>query len=438
RDFLDRREGLYLNGLGFTLTRHNFGPLLNATITYLWSDAEDSVGSDSVGGLLSASQILPTGGNLTLSSSLNGVRENDRLPFESHPDNYDYDSSVGVSLRQPLLRGAGYEPSYEALTQGKRNLIYAVRSFELFREDFAIRIAQGFYQLVSQKKRLANDEQNHLDAVYDRKKAEALRKVDRNQVDDVFIARRREIEAEDALLVARTSYQAAQDDFKILLGRPTATEIQIADDEPLFESVRIDPQSAVAAAHDNRLDLQTERDQLEDIERQVRLAKNGLLPDLDLTVDYTLASGVEEFDDATPTRWSSSLGLTLEIPLDRKAERNAYRSALIALDRARRNFQLRLDEVERDILDQLRELEQDEKRIQLQNNQIEFEKRAVAVTRIRVDSGDAGNRDLADARQGLQSAQNALIDLRVQHFIARLRLRRNLGVLFIDEKGRWR
>jgi outer membrane protein TolC len=437
RDFLDQKESLYLSGLGFTLTRHDFGPLLNSTISYLWNDAEQQIGGDSLNASLSGSQIMPTGGNVTVSGSLSGARENDRLPLATQRRDFRYDSTVGVSLRQPLLRGAGYEVSHEALTQGERNLVYAVRSFELFREDFSIRVADAFFQLVSQKQRLANDEQNYLDAVYDRRKAEALRAVDRNQDDDVFLARRREIEAEDALLVSRTAYKLAQDEFKLLLGRPTETEIRISDDEPEFAPVRIDPQSAVAAAQHNRLDLQTERDQLEDVERNVRLAKNGLLPDLDLSFDYSQASRVGDEDDATPSRWSSSMGLTLEVPVDRKAERNAYRSALIALDRARRDYQLRLDEIARDILDQLRELEQNEKRIQLQKDQIEFEKRAVAVMQIRVESGDADNRDLSDARQGLQNAQNALIDLKVRHFIARLRLRRNLGILFIDEKGMW-
>ena len=47
------------------------------------------------------------------------------------------------------------------------------------------------------------------------------------------------------------------------------------------------------------------------------------------------------------------------------------------------------------------------------------------------------NRDLLEARQSLIDAQNALIRLKVSHFIGRLRLLRSLGILFIDEKGGW-
>ena len=437
REFQDQKESLYLQGLGFTLTRYNFGPIVNSTISYLWSDAEDATGADSLTASAGARTILPTGGDVSVSSTLTGTRNDDPDLFGVHGDPF-FDSSLQVSLRQPLLRGAGYEVSHEALTQGERNLIYAVRSFELFRQDFCIRVANAYYSLVSRKMTLENDESNYRDAVFDRKKAEALRQVDRYRDDDVFLARRREIDAEDNLLVSRTQYELALDDFKILLGLPTSTRIVIGDDEPVFKPVRTEPQSAVLVAQQNRLDLHTQRDRLEDAERQIRLARNGLLPDLDVSMNYGLNTGADEIRRAPPDEWSGALGVALDLPVDRKSERNAYRSALVFAERSRRDYERRMDEVERDILNQIRELGQLEKRIELQREQIKRERRAVAVTQIRYESGDVQTRDLLDARQGLNDARNALIELKVEHFIARLRLLRNMGVFFVDENGMWR
>ena len=439
RDYLDQQESLYLSGLGFTLTRYNFGPILDSTISYLWQDRVNSVGSDSLSAGVSARQIMPLGGTATLSGDVTGSRDNGPDLFRPpDPSEYDYNSNVQLNLRQPLLRGFGYEVSHEALTQGERDLVYAVRAYELFRQDFCINVTEAYYQLVSQKMQLANDEQNYRDAVFDREKSEALRQVDRNRDDDVFLAKRREIEAEDALLVARTNYTLAVDDFKILLGLSTSATIEVPDEEPTFKSVRIEPKSAVEVALHNRLDLHTVRDRVDDAERQVRLAKNGLLPDLDLNVDWGFNNLPSKPFDPTPERWSATVGTTLDLPLDRKAERNAYRASLIALAQIRRDLEQRENKIERDVLDQLRQLTQVEKRIQLQRDQIEREKRAVTVTRIRIESGDAQTRDLLDAQQGLTNARNALLNLQVQHFIGRLRLNRNLGVLFIDNEGRWR
>lgn len=440
RDFQDRKEALYLRGLALTLARFDFGPVLDSTISYLWTNVEDGDANDSAQIALGARQVLGTGGTLSVASAINTQRTDDPRPFD-FDDTLLFDSSVQVNLRQPLLRGAGYEPSHETLTQSERNLMYEVRSFELFRQDFCIRVANAYYGLVSQDTRLANDERNYLEAVFDREKAEALRKVDRNQDDDVFLAQRREIDAEDALLVSRTDYERALDDFKILLGLPASTRITIVNEEPAFEPVRVDPASAVAVAYANRLDLHTERDRLEDTVRQVRLARNALLPAWDMTLGYRRAGGLDgeaSLRRAAPHDWTATVGVDLEIPVNRKSERNAYRASQIALDQARRDYERLLDEVRRDILDQVRELGQLEKRITLQTGKIERDNKAVAVTRIRYEAGDVDNRDLLDARQGLIDARNALIDLKVQHFIARLRLLRNMGVMFVDEHGMWK
>ncbi|TWT43869.1 outer membrane channel protein [Phycisphaerae bacterium RAS1] len=436
RDFLDQRDALYRSGLDYSLARFNFGPILDSTISYVWRNTEDQPSSDDGNATLSARQILPTGGTLTGTAQASAARVND-IATPLWQQRFAWDSSLQVSLRQPLLRGVGYEASHEELTAAQRGLIYAVRSFELFRQDFAINVAQVYYGLVSQQVRLANDQQNYLDAVYDRQKAEALRQLDRNKDDDVFLARRREIQSEDALLVSKTDYRLALDNFKILLALPTATEIEIAPQEPEFSAVSFDAASAVDVALTNRLDLHTQRDRVDDAARQVRIAANRLLPNLDLAADYRVSSGPDAGDDATPSVGDGSIGMTLNLPLNRQAERNAFRSAQITLAQARRNLEQTEDEIERDILNQLRVLTQIEKRIALQQDQIAYETRAVEVTRLRYESGDAETRDLLDARQGLTNAQNALINLKVQHFVARLRLMRGLGVLFVVEDGLW-
>lgn len=435
REYLTQKEALYLEGLQFTLTRYTFGPILDSTIEYLWNYNEASPNSHSLRLPLSVRQILPLGGQVTGSVAHSAARVRDLDPLT--PNDFQWTSDYQVNLQQPLLRGAGYQASHEALTQAQRSLLYAVRAFELFRQDYAIRIADAYYGLVSQKKQLENDEQNYLDAAYDTRKAEALRKLDRNKPDDVFQARRREITEETALLGARTRYQLALDEFKILLGLPTATPIELAAVEPPFERIDLESRSAVEVALHNRLELHTQRDGVDDAKRRLRISRQDLLPRFDATAAYGTASRGGVTDDATPNQRSGSAGLTLELPLDRKAEANAYRSAQIAVDRAQRDLRQAEDELERNVLNALRELEQFEKQITLQEEQIVSERRAVAVMQIRVEADEAQQRDLSEARQSLNTALNQLIDLKVQHFIARLRLKRNLGILFVNPEGMW-
>src|SRR5262249_33919632 len=158
-----------------------------------------------------------------------------------------------------------------------------------------------------------------------------------------------------------------------------------------------------------RLDLLTTADQVADQERGVRNARNGLLPDVGLALNYNTVANNQSFSNgAAPDEWNASAALTVGLPLQRQAERNAYRNALIALDQGRRNLDLQQDQIERDIINQLRELKQVEEQVDLQKQQIAQEQRAVAVMEIRYEAGDVENRDLLDARQSLLDAQNQL------------------------------
>ncbi len=433
RDFLARREALYRSGLSIALTRFDFGPQFAATVDYVWARAEDGAESHRAGGALGVDQILPTGGRIAVSAGLDA-----QWPLGPGDDDQALGSTAGVSLSQPLLRGFGHAIAWEPLVQAERELVYAIRDFELFRQGFTIQIAQQFFNLSSQKKTLANEDANYEAAVFDRRKAEALLQVGRNAEKEVFLARRREIGAKDQLINARAAYDRAVDEFKITLGLSTTDAIDIADAEPPFEPVRFDASSAIAAARANRLDLITQRQQVEDTERSLHIAANALLPDLSLTASFGAAGVGDDLGHASPDEWNSSVGLSMEIPLQRKPQRNAYRSAQIALEQARRGLQLAEDRLDLDIRDALRQLRSIEERIKLQQDQIADQRRAVTVMEIRYESGDVDNRELLEARQSLTDARNALIRLNVDHFIARLQLLRDMGIFFVDDQGMWR
>jgi len=274
--------------------------------------------------------------------------------------------------------------------------------------------------------------------VFDREQAEALLEVDRSTEVEVYRARRREIDAENRLLDARAAFERARDQFKIQLGIPTAETIKLVAAEPPFESVRLEADSAVRAAIHNRLDLITDRQSLEDAERGLAIAEDALLPDLNLVASYGRAGAGDDLRSASPDRWSSSIGLEFSVPLQRLPQRNAYRSTLIGVEQARRDLQLREDQLELEIRNAMRNLKSIEERIALQEDQIVQERRAARVTRIRFEGGAGSNRDLLEAEQGLVNAENALIRLKVDHFVARLRLLRDMGVFFVDEGGMWR
>jgi len=198
-------------------------------------------------------------------------------------------------------------------------------------------------------------------------------------------------------------------------------------------------QSAVEVALKNRLDLLNRKEQLEDAERGLRIAKNGLLPDLNLELGYTrtgdaAASFVHQ--DLNDEFYSAALSFGL--PIDRLVERNAYRSSQFDLSQAMRSYEEFHDSLEVGVRSTFRELERRKKSLDIQTQLISDQERNAKIAQLRFEQGNFSNRDVVEAQQALLDARNALIREKVDYEIARLRLLKDLGILFIDEKGMWK
>jgi outer membrane protein TolC len=202
--------------------------------------------------------------------------------------------------------------------------------------------------------------------------------------------------------------------------------------------VRIGEQEAIEIALNNRIDLTTQRQQVEDALRQVDIAVNGLLPALDLDANYLANGSIDQaFGRSLPEDRFANVGLRLEVPLDQMAERNAYRASLIQRDRVQRNYSERVDQTGLQVRADLRELKRIGQSIEIAIDGIESDKKGLVIARLRYENGEIGSRDVTETQQGLLTATNGLIQLQVDYVIARLILLRDLGLLFIDDEGMW-
>ncbi|HET6201413.1 MAG TPA: TolC family protein [Planctomycetota bacterium] len=448
RGYRDQVETLYLQALSLTGTRRGFSPRLTGVLSYLFSNADASAPSHAGAASLGVSQILPLGGTLTLSADERAslTKEAPELdsagdPISVHDTSFGdptYSGSLTARYQQNLLRGFGYEASHDALIQAERSMVYAAREFELFRQDFTVDVARRFYGLVSQQRVVENNRVRAGTAKRNLAQSEALHRVGRLNRVDLYRAQGDALSAENDLLAAEQAFRDSLDQFKIFLGLSTSERLEILPEEPPFVPVSYSLPSAIAAAEANRLDFKTDADQLEDARRAVRIAAQGLHADLTLDVAGALAApdvagvGNQRFGDGSLTA-----GLALGLPLDRKAERNAYRSATIALDRAKRAYDLAHDNLALEVRRSLRELERARTTLDIQRRAIETAGLRVRIATIQFRAGDVSNRDVVEAERELLDAKNQEIEQRVAYEIARLQLRRNLGTLLVDPEGLW-
>ncbi|MHC4956799.1 MAG: TolC family protein [Planctomycetota bacterium] len=434
RNYLGQRENFFLSMLGLDSTRHNFlDPNFSGSISWGGSVLEGAQLSESTQIALSGSKLLPTGGSISVNASQSvGSAKQPGLPRAQAES-----SSLTLGFSMPLLRGAGRTVAWEGLVAAERSAVYSARSFESFRQTFAINVIRRYYELVNQKKTLVNAERNTKNQELALREAKALFRLGRGQQLDVLLAEPALINAKNAELEAKQTYADALDNFKIFLGLPLSVDLRVGEEAPPVTQLSVDVESAIDAALHNRLDLATARDQFDDSIRGLKIAKNSLLPDLSVNASGGVAATEGFFfEDFEGGPWTASAGFSLEIPLDRVSERNQLRSALIGVAQSRRSLRAQEDGIIIEVRAAVRNLNTLFQQIENQKQLIETQKKRVIKARIEENRGSVSNRDRVEAQQQVTDAQDALIRANLDYYLAVLNLRRTVGLLYVDKEGR--
>ena len=432
REYRTQQEVYYLSALNLSLVRRDFlEPVFGGSLSYDGTEGRSIELSDSTALAVSATQRLPTGGFATLSTSANVntiAIGNERTQ--------DSGFTGTISISQQLWRGAGRKIAFEPLTQAERDVVYAARVFEQFRQNFTIGIIRSYLNLVTAKLGLGITKSQVERQERALKQSRAQFRVGRARQEDTLRAAETYLNAENAFLDAEQAFKVQKDRFKIDLGLPIDVDFEIADDIPEPVAFPLNADGAVSAALYNRLDLLTQRERLTDTMRRVAIARNSLSPDLDLDASYSAFSGiVNSLRELSINNEVATFGLSLRFPFDRKAERNAYKGALISLDQSRRALSRTEDNVIVDIRNQVRDLRTQTLTIQNERENIEVLRRRIIRARLDFQAGLASNRDEIEANDNYAAAQNRLLARYVTYHIARLDLLQQMGLLFVDKEG---
>jgi outer membrane protein TolC len=130
--------------------------------------------------------------------------------------------------------------------------------------------------------------------------------------------------------------------------------------------------------------------------------------------------------------------LSLDLPIERTRERDAYRSSLINLERSTRNVQTLENTIKEQVRTELRTLLQSREDLKIQAQSVVLARRQVKMVTLFLEAGRRQIRDLLDAQDARLSAENGLTSAVIRYRTAELQLQRDLGVLMITNKGLWR
>jgi len=460
RNYQSRKEQLYLSGLALTLVRHEFAPLFSAVgnVDYsVQTEQATTVGIDEITGepTVIVSDTLVEQHRVSASGTINAswlIRDVGRistaftadfLRFITGDRTVTTSSQLSATFVRPLLRDAGFKQQTEVLIQAERQMLYDLRDFTQFRKDFSVQIATAYYNVLGNRDTVRN---NFLNLQSSRKNAErtrALAQEGRITQSDLGRLEQQELSAESAWINAIRSYRQALDNFKLQLGLNVDANI-VLDDRELealqIQHPEISVDDSIRVALAARFDYQNTKDEFEDSVRKVDLAANLLKPRVDLAASVAVNSDPDDntgfpVPDFDRYRWNA--GLAIDPGLDRKAERNAYRTSLINRNRAARAVEQQEDEIKLQVRDSWRTLDQAKRNYEISEIGVKLAERRVEEQDLLSELGRAKAQNQVDAQNDLINSKNQLTQALVTHTIARLQFWNNMGILYIKDNGQW-
>lgn len=495
RRYQSEKESLYLEALALTLDRHRYTPIFSGGLSAEYRrDTIDTVRDTRAGAGLAAARDVINGLDALTGNSNTLLRQyfdvvNDAVEVAQVPltrnEITDRRSASGAvsfdvsrlmrgggivalgltsnffkflkgdtletsgtildgSFVQPLWRGRGARVAAERLTQAERNFLYQFRDFTRFRKAFTVDVVSDYYNVLQTRDVVINNHRSYVAFERNTERERDFAEVGRSTVAQVGRQEQALLNAENRWTDALRSYHERLDEFKITLGVSTDENIMLdpAELDRLKDDGLNHPalaaEDATQVALRTRLDLYTAADRVADSERQVYVAANALRPGLDLFVQGRATSeGINNFDDLDFQRAQWSAGLDVDLPLDRKAERNAYRASLINEKKALRDFTLAEDNVKLQVRAVWRNLEQARRNYDIAVQSVKLNQNRVEEQELLAALGRGSVLDQVDAQNNLNQSENDLISALVRHTIARLQFWRDMGILYIDQHGQW-
>ena len=474
-DYQSRKEDVFRAALSFDLAVNTFRPIFNAgTDSQIDADdtRDDTVTTWDNSGSAGWNQTFKNG--LSASAAI-GI---DLLQLLTQGGTSTLGLNLDTSVSIPLLRGSGPHIVMEPLTQAERNVIYRLWDFDRYRRTFAVSVAQDYYAVLRQMDSVKNARDNYSSAIrsarWSRRQADAGR-IPEIQVDQAV---QRELSGRNGWVSAQEQLKNRLDSFKTgTLGLPTDALIELDPNDmlqlrqraeeyvktmreasrsgvvqavpPADAEVVLAPPSkeeagpfeigeelAVTLALKNRLDLRAANGAVFDAQRQVVVAADALGAGLTLGGSAQFADNDDDGALSFPGGRYAAL-LSLDLPIERTRERNAYRNSLIDLERATRAVQDLEDQIKLSIRNELRTLLESRESLKIQAQSVVVADKRVNSAQLFLEAGRAQIRDLLEAQDALLSARNQLTSAVVNYRTAELQFQRDLDLLTITKEGLW-
>ncbi len=293
------------------------------------SNAPDSLSQDVFGLEVGVGQPLITGGEVRLSQRIGTENSNSEFFVPDDQGNSD----IALEVRQPLLDGAGVLVATAPVQLARLERDRSIAEFERQIEDQFTEVVRTYWTLYAERGRLLQRQRlvGDLRQVAGRISARSQFDTLAGETEQAAAAIRR---AEASTIRARSGVDNAQARLSALLSDPQLygdrVEI-IPAQRPVRKFADVPLEDVALLALQNRPEVKSVALQLRGAELQAAVAKNKLLPDLDLRAgvsngglagDYDVGQAVSDQFDQTGV--DGFVGVRFKMPLGNRSDRSIY------------------------------------------------------------------------------------------------------------------
>jgi hypothetical protein len=206
--------------------------------------------------------------------------------------------------------------------------------------------------------------------------------------------------------------------------------------------VQIPADDAMLTALVLRMDLMNERESLADDWRRIKLAADDLKSVLNLNASQSLSSTRRLNQgpvDTTTDSAQTQVRITFDAPLNRRSQRNAYRTALINYNVALRSLMQLEDSVKLDVRNDLRDLvlAKEQYAIQVASAGLARERVVSTTVELQVGLATIQTRDYLEAQSAYISSLRDVAVRHIGYITDRMQLFLDLELLTVGDDGFW-
>lgn len=382
---------------------------------------------------------LRTGGFASVSLPIS------RTSNDFGPPDPAWDTSIALSVAQPLLRDAGREVAMTGIRIAgyNRQISEAQAKLEIIQQLSLVE--RVYWRLYQARRDLEVRQQQYELAQAQLERAERTAAAGRVAEIEVIRAQAGVAERLEAILIAQNAVLASQRELKRLMNEPGLDiETNIAllpttDPEPV--EYLLDGRMLAEAAVGNRMELLEVELRLLADATNIRFLQNQALPRLDVDASYRLSGLDDDFAGSVGT-WrrgfdSWSVGATLDVPLGNEGPRARLRQGLLTRVQRLATREARELLVRQEVHDAVDRIDAGWQRLLATRQATILAARALAAEQRQFDVGLSTSTFVLDAATRLAEAQLAEIRALVDYQIAKVELAQATGLLLNESRIVW-